>query len=75
MNTKITVEITAKSINENYFLVECPLCKKSVHSKFPKLHQHGSCGNTDNRIEHRSGHCINHNTNFIIHITDETERI
>ena len=74
MKTKITVETEAKYIDKNYFLVECPLCKKSIHSKFNKLHQHGSSNNTDNRIEHRGGHCLHYNTHFIIHITDNTKR-
>ena len=74
MKTKITVETEAKYIDKNYFLVECPLCKKSIHSKFNKLHQHGSANNTDNRIEHRGGHCLHYNTHFIIHITDNTKR-
>lgn len=74
MKTKITIETEAKYIDKNYFLVECPLCKKSIHSKFNKLHQHGSSNNTDNRIEHRGGHCLHYNTHFIIHITDNTKR-
>lgn len=74
MKTKITIETEAKYIDKNYFLVECPLCKKSIHSKFNKLHQHGSSNNTDNRIEHRGGHCLHYNTHFIIHITDNTRR-
>mgnify|MGYP003652674505 CR=1 FL=1 len=61
MNTKITIETEAKEINNNYLLVECPLCKKSIHSRKQKLHQHGSSGN--------------HNTYFIIHITDNTIRV
>ena len=36
MNPKITIETDAKEINANYFLVECPLCKKSIHSKKQK---------------------------------------
>jgi len=75
MRTKITIETGAIEINPNYFLVECPLCKKSIHSKKQKLHQHGSDGNIDNRIEHRKGHCTKHNTYFIIHITDDTIRV
>ena len=75
MKTKITIETEAKEINNNYLLVECPLCKKSIHSRKQKLHQHGSSGNIDNRIEHRKGHCLNHNTYFIIHITDNTIRV
>mgnify|MGYP003629831199 FL=1 len=74
MKTKITIELEASEINKNYMLVECPLCKKSIHSKFYKYHQHGSSGNTDNRIEHRKGHCLYHNSYFIIHINDNTLR-
>ena len=74
MNPKITIETMATSINNNYMLVECPLCKKSIHSQKQMLHQHGSNGNTDNRIEHRKGHCNKHNTYFIIHITNDTIR-
>ena len=74
MKTKITIETEAKYIDYNYMLVECPLCLKTTHSKFHKLHQHGSNNNTDNRIEHRTGHCMTHNTHFIIHITDNTKR-
>lgn len=75
MKTKITIETEALEINKNYFLVECPLCKKSIHSKKQMLHRHGSAENIDNRIEHRKGHCTNHNTYFIIHITDNTIRV
>ena len=74
MKTKITIETEAKEINRHYLLVECPRCKKSNHSKFNKIHQHGSNNNLDNRIEHRGGHCVNYNTHFIIHITDNTKR-
>ena len=74
MKTKITIESEAIEITKDYFLVSCPLCKKSIHSKKQKLHQHGSCGNIDNRIEQRKGHCLNHNTYFIIHITNNTIR-
>ena len=33
MNTKITIEIQAKEINNNYFSFTCPFCLKSKHSK------------------------------------------
>ena len=34
MKTKITIETGAIEINPNYFLVSCPLCKKSIHSNY-----------------------------------------
>ena len=39
MKTKITIETEAKEINRHYLLVECPMCKKSNHSKFNKIEE------------------------------------
>lgn len=76
MKTKITVDIEAKKIDMNHIFVECPFCKKSVHSIKPKIHLHGSNHNIDNRIEHRVGHCNREESIiFKIHITDFTERV
>ena len=61
--------------------------KTKVYSKYKKdgtpykrskrlYHTHGSGGELINRIEHRAGHCSKeHNTDFNIHITDDTKRL
>ena len=63
MDTKITIEIEAEQINNNYFSFTCPFFVKSKHSK------------KNNRIENRSGTCLNLNTYYCIYITENTLRI
>ena len=75
MDTKITIEIQAEKINNNYFSFTCPFCVKSKHSKKNIEHRFSSQNNTDNRIENRSGTCLNLNTYYCIYITENTLRI
>jgi len=75
MKTKITIEIEAKTISNNYYSFECPFCFKSKHSKKHIEHRFSSQNNTDNRIENRNGTCLNLNTYYNIYITDNTKRI
>ena len=84
MKKKIRVEVEADTINNLHLTFTCPLCRKSIYSKKNAIHQHGSGGNTDNRIEVRGGHCLKEHLfipkkdyyiDFLIHITDNTKRI
>ena len=75
MNTKITIEIQAKEINNNYFSFTCPFCLKSKHSKKNLDHRFPSQDNTDDRIEYQNGTCVGLNSYYIIHINNKTLRI
>ena len=75
MNTKITIEIEANTIDKNYYSFTCPFCLKSIHSKKNIEHRFNSQNNIDNRIEYKNGTCKNLNSYYIIHITDNNNRI
>jgi len=58
--------VEASVIDQIHFFFDCPFCKGR--------HQHGSCGDFNNRVESRSSHCQKWRGNFEIHITDNTKR-
>ena len=77
--------VTAKWINKTEFGFQCPNCwsmykKNGEPYKNSKRieHRHGSGGNLNNRIEHRSSHCSSISKrickSFIILITPATIR-
>lgn len=78
----MTFEVEAKTISNKTFTFECPFCwsrykKNGQPYKTAKrvIHTHGSSGDLSNRREHRQGHCHLKDTDFHIHITDNTKRI
>ena len=75
MNPKFTIELQADKISNKSICFQCPLCKKSVHSKKPKIHEYPSLNNKENRIERHIGLCKDYEVVFIIYITDKTKRI
>ena len=84
------IEVDACEIDEHHIYYRCPSCYtiqggRVVRSCFKgngqfyrsaehTIHKHGSAGNYDNRIEHRSSHCIYDKRPVKIRITDETKK-
>ena len=75
MNVTFNIELTANTISNKCISFYCPLCKKSIHSKKPKIHEYPSLNNIENRIERHVGLCKNYNTFFTIYINNKTKRI
>ena len=76
MEEVICSKLTKKNI---YF--ECPFCysRYNLNGKPRKgakrvTHIHGNAGDMENRCEHRGGHCRYENRDFLIKITDKTEK-
>lgn len=74
--------VIASKITPIHITFECPYCwskykkngEPTAHAK-RMTHRCGSCGDTSNRVEHRSstGHCTSsHRGTFEIHITEDT---
>jgi hypothetical protein len=75
------INVVADSIDTIHIKYTCSKCWTSYKKdKTPRKgakniqHQHGSCGDSSNRIESRDSHCYNGNTLVHIHITDQTKR-
>ena len=78
------IEVIAKKIDYTHIHYECPFCstigkrqvdnKKKYNTMKPTIHRHGSGGNTADRTEHRSSHCLYNKEDVLIIIDKSTIR-